>query len=109
MTHSLDTGNTNGCDDLIAGMVPQYRAPQQHPNAAGDCQEVQFDVVDRPPQLRHSRAFRNFKNPPQPHFCIRAMTVDGFEVFINAMTWNRIVMPENSNDPIPLYGGMRVC
>lgn len=68
-----------------------------------------FEINDRPPSFRHSRAFRNFKNPPQPHMCIRDKTVDGEqEVFINVMSWTRIVKPQAPNDPIPLYGGMRV-
>lgn len=60
------------------------------------------------PIVRPSRAFRHFKNPPQPHMCIRDRTGDGQELFINVMSWTRIVMPINADDPIPLYGGMRV-
>lgn len=76
-----------------------------------ECQEQMrnFEINDRPPSFRHSRAFRNFKNPPQPHMCIRDKTVDGDqEVLINVMSWTRIVKPQTPNDPIPLYGGMRV-
>lgn len=76
-----------------------------------ECQEQirNFEINDRPPSFRHSRAFRNFKNPPQPHMCIRDMTADGeLEVLINVMSWTRIVKPQTPNDPIPLYGGMRV-
>lgn len=62
-----------------------------------------------PPYLmRSSRAFRHFKNPPQPHMCIRDHTDDGQELFINVMSWTKICMPDSANDPIPLYGGMRV-
>lgn len=61
-----------------------------------------------PPIQRPSRAFRHFKNPPQPHMCIKDRTSDGQELFINVMSWTRIVMPQNPDDPIPLYGGMRV-
>ncbi|GAB0100331.1 uncharacterized protein DMENIID0001_163560 [Sergentomyia squamirostris] len=71
-------------------------------------QQFQMETAERPPNFRHSRAFRNFKNPPQPRMCIRDTTVDGEELFINVMSWSRIVMPSNPNDPIPLYGGMRV-
>lgn len=76
-----------------------------------ECQEQMrnFEINDRPPSFRHSRAFRNFKNPPQPHMCIRDTTADGdHEVLINVMSWTRIVKPQTANDPIPLYGGMRV-
>lgn len=76
-----------------------------------ECQDQMrnFEINDRPPSFRHSRAFRNFKNPPQPHMCIRDKTVDGDqEVLINVMSWTRIVKPQTPNDPIPLYGGMRV-
>lgn len=76
-----------------------------------ECQEQMrnFEINDRPPSFRHSRAFRNFKNPPQPHMCIRDTTNDGDqEVLINVMSWTRIVKPQTPNDPIPLYGGMRV-
>lgn len=41
--------------------------------------------------------------------CIRDMTAEGDqEVLINVMSWTRIVKPQTPNDPIPLYGGMRV-
>lgn len=76
-----------------------------------ECQEQMrnFEINDRPPSFRHSKAFRNFKNPPQPHMCIRDMTAEGDEeVLINVMSWTRIVKPQTPNDPIPLYGGMRV-
>ncbi|XP_055687466.1 PIH1 domain-containing protein 2 [Lutzomyia longipalpis] len=71
-------------------------------------QQFQMETAERPPNFRHSRAFRNFKNPPQPRMCIRDTTIDGEELFINVMSWSRIVMPSNPSDPIPLYGGMRV-
>lgn len=57
---------------------------------------------------RRSRASRTFKNPPQPHFCIREKTIDGKEVFINVLSWTRIANPDNPDAPIPLYGGMKV-
>lgn len=62
-----------------------------------------------PHNYRHSRAYRHFKNPPQPHMCIRVTTVNGEELFINVLSWTRIVIPQEPSDPIPLYGGMRVC
>jgi len=61
-----------------------------------------------PHSYRHSRAYRHFKNPPQPHMCIRTTTEAGEELFINVLSWTRIVIPQEPSDPIPLYGGMRV-
>lgn len=57
---------------------------------------------------RRFRASRNFKNPPQPHMCIREKTIDGQELFINVLSWNRIADPSDKNSPIPLFGGMKV-
>lgn len=57
---------------------------------------------------RRFRASRNFKNPPQPHMCIREKTIDGHELFINVLSWNRIADPTDKNSPIPLFGGMKV-
>lgn len=65
-------------------------------------------IHSSPPQYRHSRAYRHFKNPPQPHMCIRTTTEHGEELFINVLSWTRIVIPQEASDPIPLYGGMRV-
>ncbi|XP_039967306.1 uncharacterized protein LOC120779154 isoform X1 [Bactrocera tryoni] len=61
-----------------------------------------------PHSYRHSRAYRHFKNPPQPHMCIRTTSESGEELFINVLSWTRIVIPQEPTDPIPLYGGMRV-
>jgi len=61
-----------------------------------------------PHSYRHSRAYRHFKNPPQPHMCIKTTTETGEELFINVLSWTRIVIPQEPSDPIPLYGGMRV-
>lgn len=60
-----------------------------------------------PTHHRRSRT-RNFENPPQPHMCIKEKTIEGHEIFINVMSWTRIVNPNNAEAPIPLYGGMRV-
>lgn len=40
--------------------------------------------------------------------CIQANTEKGEEIFINVLSWTRIVEPKDISDPIPLYGGMRV-
>ncbi len=85
--------------------------PQSYGNNDDDKEMNKYlmEPQDRPLIIRTSRAFRHFKNPPQPHMCIRDHTIDGHELFINVMSWTRIVMPQNSDDPIPLYGGMKVC
>lgn len=71
-------------------------------------QQQPLPYHDPPYMIRHSRAFRHFKNPPQPHMCIKDHTEDGQELFINVMKWTKICMPHSASDPIPLYGGMRV-
>ncbi|CAK1552449.1 unnamed protein product [Leptosia nina] len=59
--------------------------------------------------VRGSRAFRQFKNPPQPHMCIQDMIKDSTEkLFINVLGWQKIANPKQYSDPIPLYGGMQV-
>lgn len=84
------------------GMGPQQSAQQQDltidgiPNSSGGFSH------------RRSRASRTFKNPPQPHMCIKERTIDGKEVFINVLSWTRIANPDNPDAPIPLYGGMKV-
>ncbi|XP_049865846.1 uncharacterized protein LOC126366696 isoform X1 [Pectinophora gossypiella] len=59
--------------------------------------------------VRSSRAFRQFKNPPQPHMCIQDTIKDTSEkLFINVLGWQKIANPKHYSDPIPLYGGMQV-
>ncbi|XP_022121223.2 uncharacterized protein LOC110997391 [Pieris rapae] len=59
--------------------------------------------------VRISRAFRQFKNPPQPHMCIQDTIKDSTEkLFINVLGWQKIANPKQYSDPIPLYGGMQV-
>lgn len=73
--------------------------------------QPQISYPDPPYLIRNSRAFRHlnrFRNPPQPHMCIKDHTDDGQELFINVMSWTKICMPNSEADPIPLYGGMRV-
>lgn len=58
---------------------------------------------------RGSRAFRQFKNPPQPHMCIQDTIKDTTEkLYINVLGWQKIANPKQYSDPIPLYGGMQV-
>lgn len=58
---------------------------------------------------RSSRAFRHFKNPPQPHMCIQDTIKDTTEkLYINVLGWQKIANPKQYLDPIPLFGGMQV-
>ncbi|XP_046982428.1 uncharacterized protein LOC124551846 isoform X1 [Schistocerca americana] len=52
---------------------------------------------------------RYFRNPPQPHMCVQDF-IHGSDrpCYINVMSWVKIVMPHNTEDSIPLYGGMRI-
>lgn len=59
--------------------------------------------------MPRSRAFRQFKNPPQPHMCIQDAIKDSSEkLYINVLGWQKIANPKQYSDPIPLYGGMQV-
>ncbi|CAG5042585.1 unnamed protein product [Parnassius apollo] len=59
--------------------------------------------------VRGTRAFRQFKNPPQPHMCIQDTIKDTSEkLYINVLGWQKIANPKQYSDPIPLYGGMQV-
>lgn len=62
-------------------------------------------------QHRTSRSLRGLgtKRPqPQPHVCVLDKTTDGRLVFINVLSWTRIIKPKHPLDPIPLFGGVRV-
>lgn len=83
--------------------------PNNNPKTDAELQNMLGETQERlPTVVRPSKAFRNFKNPPQPHMCIKDSNEAGQELYINVMSWTRIVMPTSSEDPIPLYGGMRV-
>ncbi|XP_055319667.1 ras-interacting protein RIP3 [Sitodiplosis mosellana] len=86
----------------------QQQQQQQKQLQQQQQQQPQIPYHDPPYLIRNSRAFRHFKNPPQPHMCIKDHTDDGQELFINVMSWTKICMPHSETDPIPLYGGMRV-
>lgn len=43
-----------------------------------------------------------FKNPPQPKFCIREKTLDGREVHINVLSYSRIANQLSEFDPVSL-------
>lgn len=97
-------GDSNGLTE--SQYESQYHMQQQ--------QQLQMCTMEQrppppPPQImRPSRVSKHFKNPPQPHMCIKDYTHDGQELFINVMSWTKICMPQNATDPILLYGGMRV-
>ncbi|CRK99636.1 CLUMA_CG012947, isoform A [Clunio marinus] len=57
---------------------------------------------------RHRSAKSQFKNPPQPKFCIKERTLDGRDLFINVLSYSRIANQLSEFDPIPLYGGMQI-
>lgn len=40
--------------------------------------------------------------------CIKDTNAAGEDLYINVMSWTRIMMPTSADHPIPLYGGMRV-
>jgi len=90
--------------------VQQQQQQQQQLDQQGELGMGLSLMQSSPPphSYRHSRAYRHFKNPPQPHMCIRTTTETGEELFINVLSWTRIVIPQEPSDPIPLYGGMRV-
>ncbi|XP_055606521.1 AAC-rich mRNA clone AAC11 protein [Uranotaenia lowii] len=85
----------------------QPSSPQNHQQQQQQ-QDLTIDGIPNNFSHRRSRASRTFKNPPQPHMCIREKTIDGKEVFINVLSWTRIANPDNPDAPIPLYGGMKV-
>lgn len=79
--------------------------------AAGPAATPATPPLPQPPVMMskaHRNAFKSLKKPPQPHMCIRDRSTDGEELFINVMSWSRIMMPSSPEDPIPLYGGMKV-
>ena len=79
----------------------------EHEYSGEELQQHLLETQERLPLTRPSR-IRHLKNPPQPHMCIKDRSREGHELYINVMSWTKIVMPQNSDDPIPLYGGMRV-
>lgn len=88
-------------------MLGQPHTPQPFDNNHSDGPiDANYPVNNQ--YHRKFRASRNFKNPPQPHMCIREKTIDGQELFINVLSWTRIANPHDKNAPIPLFGGMRV-
>lgn len=49
---------------------------------------------------RHRSAKSQFKNPPQPKFCIKERTVDGREIYINILSYSRIAAQLSEFDPV---------
>ncbi|XP_062553308.1 myb-like protein AA [Armigeres subalbatus] len=87
---------------------PGGTGPPPPPPGSAQQQDLTIDGIPNNFPHRRSRASRTFKNPPQPHMCIKEKTIDGKEVFINVLSWTRIANPDNPEAPIPLYGGMKV-
>ncbi|XP_058065272.1 transcription factor mef2A [Anopheles bellator] len=96
-SHATDYSHFPG----VPGSAGQSQQQQQQ-------QDLTIDGIPNSFPHRRSRASRTFKNPPQPHMCIKEKTLDGKEVFINVLSWTRIANPDNPDAPIPLYGGMKV-
>lgn len=103
---TLSSNNVGGTQQISSGVDTLNSQEQLSPGLS----LLQAAAASSPPpqSYRHSRAYRHFKNPPQPHMCIRTTTETGEELFINVLSWTRIVIPQEPSDPIPLYGGMRV-
>ncbi|XP_069681398.1 DNA ligase 1 isoform X2 [Periplaneta americana] len=61
------------------------------------------------PMERAKNGARYFRNPPQPHMCIQDF-IQGYKepCYINVLSWIKISTPRRPEDPIPLYGGMRI-
>lgn len=51
---------------------------------------------------RHRSAKSQFKNPPQPKFCIKEKTLDGRELFINVLSYSRIANQLSEFDPVSM-------
>lgn len=49
---------------------------------------------------RHRSAKSNFKNPPQPRFCIKEKTLDGRDLYINVLSYSRIASQLSEFDPV---------
>ncbi|EDV40807.1 uncharacterized protein Dana_GF23735 [Drosophila ananassae] len=109
-----ETAHYNNNDDIVDTQMPLANMQMQQQmdgNNSNGMTGLGMSLMNSSPpphSYRHSRAYRHFKNPPQPHMCIRTTTEAGEELFINVLSWTRIVIPQEPSDPIPLYGGMRV-
>ncbi|KAH8312984.1 hypothetical protein KR067_007077 [Drosophila pandora] len=109
-----ETAHYNNNDDIVDTQMPLANMQMQQQmdgNNSNGITGLGMSLMNSSPpphSYRHSRAYRHFKNPPQPHMCIRTTTEAGEELFINVLSWTRIVIPQEPSDPIPLYGGMRV-
>lgn len=87
MTQNTETANGNQLQNgttVNNSMGINMNSQQQ--------QQQMQPYPDPPYSVRHSRAFRHFKNPPQPHMCIKDHTHDGQEV--SAIL---IIQSENKN------------
>lgn len=108
---TITNNNYNNSNSSAAAEQQLQQQQQQQLDQQGELGVGGISLMQSSPpphSYRHSRAYRHFKNPPQPHMCIRTTTETGEELFINVLSWTRIVIPQEPSDPIPLYGGMRV-
>ncbi|XP_054086293.1 uncharacterized protein LOC105213027 isoform X2 [Zeugodacus cucurbitae] len=96
------------CPDETVSKNSTFDEDNRFSDTRGNVNVSLMQTSPPPHSYRHSRAYRHFKNPPQPHMCIRTTSESGEELFINVLSWTRIVIPQEPTDPIPLYGGMRV-
>lgn len=49
---------------------------------------------------RHRSTKSQFKNPPQPKFCIKEKSLDGREIYINILSYSRIAAQLSEFDPV---------
>ncbi|XP_014218465.1 putative mediator of RNA polymerase II transcription subunit 26 isoform X2 [Copidosoma floridanum] len=61
-----------------------------------------------PPKTKRNGA-RTFKNPPQPHMCIKDQVLSSdLPCYVNVLSWDKVDMPASPNMPVPLFGGMQL-
>lgn len=89
--------------------TPQISHKRKECSSSKD-EDPLLEPNEKRPNFKNSRAIRRLKMSPQPqpHVCIADKTLDGRNVFINVLSWQRVVKPKQPLHPIPLYGGMRV-
>lgn len=89
--------------------TPQISHKRKECSSSKD-EDPLLEPNEKRPNFKNSRAIRRLKMSPQPqpHCCIVDKTADGRNVFINVLSWQRVVKPKKPLHPIPLYGGMRV-
>ena len=59
-------------------------------------------------QVKTKRVCTKFKNPPQPHMCIRdSLQESEVTCYINVLSWDKVGLGE-SLENVPIYGGIQV-